>query len=150
MGQLAEFASNHPFLVLGLLAAVFALLAYEIRLKSQGLTSVSIADAVRLMNKGAVIVDVRPEEEYANGHLVNARNMPLAKIIAEEDPLKKQRKKTLLTVCDTGMTSSRAASLLRKAGHENVFSLKGGLRGWQHESVMLWRAPTNTELFIAT
>ena len=54
MGQLAEFASNHPLLVLGLMAAVFALLAYEIRLKSQGLLSVGVQDAVRLMNKGAV------------------------------------------------------------------------------------------------
>ena len=137
MGQLAEFASNHPVLVLGLLAAVFALLAYEIRLKSQGLTSVGIADAVRLMNKGAVIVDVRSEDEYANGHVVNARNVPLAQIMSEEDPLKKQRKKTLLTVCDTGMVSARAAAALRKAGYENVFSLKGGLRDWQQENLPL-------------
>ena len=137
MGQLAEFASNHPLLVLGLLAAVFALLAYEIRLKSQGLTSVGTADAVRLMNKGAVIVDVRSEDEYANGHVVNARNVPLAKIMSEEEPLKKQRKKTLLTVCDTGMASSRAAAALRKAGYENVFSLKGGLRDWQQENLPL-------------
>ncbi len=137
MGQLAEFATNHPLLVLGLLAAIFALLAYEIRLKSQGLTSLGIQDAVRLMNKGAMIVDVRPAAEFANGHLVNARNVPLAQIQAEQEPLKKQRKKTLVTVCDTGMASSRAAALLRKAGHENVFSLKGGLRGWQQENLPL-------------
>ena len=137
MGQLAEFATNNPLLVLGLLAAIFALLAYEIRQKSQGLTSVGIQDAVRLMNKGAMIVDVRPAEEFANGHLVNARNVPLATIQAEEDPLKKQRKKTLVTVCDTGLASSRAAALLRKNGHENVFSLKGGLRGWQQENLPL-------------
>ncbi len=137
MGQLAEFASNHPLLVLGLMGAVFALLAYEIRLKSQGLTSVGIPDAVRLMNKGAVIVDVRPPEEFAAGHVVNARNVPLASIQSSDDPLKKQRKRTLLTVCDTGMVSSRAAAMLRKAGYEKVFSLKGGLRSWQQENLPL-------------
>ena len=137
MGQLAEFASNHPLLVLGLLAAVFALLAYEIRLKSQGLLSVGVQDAVRLMNKGAIIVDVRPEGEFASGHVVNARNVPLAEIQSDADPLKKQRKKTLLTVCDTGLASSRAAGVLRKAGYENVFSLKGGLRAWQQDNLPL-------------
>lgn len=137
MGQLAEFATNHPLLALGLLAAVFALLAYEIRLKSQSLTSVGIPDAVRLINKGAVIVDVRPAEEFAAGHVVNARNVPLTDIDADGDVLKKQRKKTLLTVCETGVTSSRAAGMLRKAGYENVFSLKGGVRGWQQENLPL-------------
>ena len=137
MGQLAEFASNHPLLVLGLMAAVFAVLAFEIRLKSQGLTSVGIADAVRLMNKGAVVVDVRAENEFAGGHLVNARNVPLARIQSGDDPLKKQRKKILLTVCDSGLVSSRAATMLRKAGYENVFSLKGGLRSWQQENLPL-------------
>ena len=137
MGQLAEFASNHPLLVLGLMAAVFALLAFEIRLKSQGLTSVGIPDAVRLMNKGAVIVDVRTEAEFAAGHLANARNIPLAKIQGEDDPLKKQRRKTLLAVCDSGLASSRAATVLRKAGYENVFSLKGGLRSWQQDNLPL-------------
>ena len=137
MGQLAEFANNNTLLVLGLMAAVFALLAYEIRLKSQGLTSVGIQDAVRLMNKGAIIVDVRPEAEFAGGHVVNARNVPLDKIQSDDDPLNKQRKKTLLTVCDTGLSSSKAANLLRKAGYENVFSLKGGLRSWQQENLPL-------------
>ena len=135
MGQLAEFASNHPLLVLGLMGAVFALLAYEIRLKSQGLLSVGVQDAVRLMNKGAVIVDVRSEGEFASGHVVNARNVPLAQIQSDADTLKKQRKKTLLTVCDTGLASSRAAGVLRKAGYENVFSLKGGLRAWQQDNL---------------
>ena len=137
MGQLAEFATNHPLLVLGLLAAVFALLAYEIRLKSQGLTSVGAPDAVRLINRGAVVVDVRGAAEFAAGHVVNARNVPLATIEADPDVLKKQRKKTLLTVCDTGAVSSRAALALRKSGHENVFSLKGGLRSWQQENLPL-------------
>jgi rhodanese-related sulfurtransferase len=137
MGQLAEFASNHPLLVLGLMAAVFALLAFEIRLKSQGLTSVAIPDAVRLINSGAVIVDVRAADEFATGHVVNARNVPMPEIQSADDPLKKQRKKTLLTVCDTGLASSRAANVLRKAGYEKVFSLKGGLRGWQQENLPL-------------
>ena len=137
MGQLAEFATNHPLLVLGLMAAVFALLAYEIRLKNQGLSSVSTPDAVRLINRGAGVIDVRSAEDFATGHVVNARNIPLAEIESHSDALKKQNKKGLVTVCETGMASSRAANTLRSAGYENVFSLKGGLRGWQQANLPL-------------
>ena len=137
MGQLAEFAANHPLLVLGLLAAVFALLGYEIRLKSQGISSVSTPDAVRLINRGAAVIDVRSAEDFATGHVVNARNIPLAEIEAQDAVLKKRGKKGLLTVCDTGTASSRAANTLRKAGYENVFSLKEGLRGWQQANLPL-------------
>ena len=75
MSQLVEFAANHPFLVTGLLAALVAVLAFETRLRRQGVTHVSAADAVRLINKGALVVDVRSAEAFGAGHIVNARHV---------------------------------------------------------------------------
>jgi len=137
MDQLVEFASNHPWIVTGVIAAWAAVMFYELRLRSTGLTHVSAADAVRLINKGALIIDVRKPEEFQAGHIVNARNVALDRIQQNDDAINKQKNKILVTVCDTGTSSGRAAGLLRKAGYENVFSIKGGLTGWRAENLPL-------------
>jgi rhodanese-related sulfurtransferase len=134
MGQLAEFASNHPFLVLGLIGTWGGVLFYELRLKSLGLTQVTVANAVQLINRGAVVVDVRDPQAFQAGHIVNARNVPLAQLSDEKGPLKKAKGKVVLTVCDTGSVSAKAADQLRRAGHEKVFSIKGGLGTWRTEN----------------
>jgi rhodanese-related sulfurtransferase len=137
MAQLAEFAGNHVWLVAGLLAAAAAVMFYELKSRSHGVAQVTAADAVRLINKGALVIDVRKPEEYANGHIVNARNVPLERVQQGDDAIHKQKSKILLAVCGDGSSSGRAAGHLRKAGYENAFSLKGGLAGWRADNLPL-------------
>jgi len=136
MERLAQFAAENTLIVLGLLGSWAAVMFYELRLKSQTMTHVSSTDAVRLINQGAMVVDVRSDESYKSGHIVDARNMSLEAIQADQNIVKK-KSKLLLTVCDTGLTSGKAANLLRKAGYEKVFSLKGGLKSWRMENLPL-------------
>lgn len=135
MAQIVEFAGNHVWLVTGLVAAWTAVMFYELRLRSQGATHVTAADAVRLINKGALVIDVRKAEEFDKGHIVNARNISLERI--QEDNAIKNKSKILLAVCADGATSGRAAGHLRKAGYENAFSLKGGIAGWRTDNLPL-------------
>jgi rhodanese-related sulfurtransferase len=134
MSQLLEFANNHPILVAGLITSWLALMAYEIRLKSRGTANVSPTDAVRLINKGAMVIDVRSEKEFASGHIVNARNIRPQDIEGNKK-LSKNKSKILLTVCDNGLASAKAASQLRKAGFEQAFSIRGGLSGWLRDNM---------------
>ena len=137
MAQLAEFAGNHVWLVAGLLAAWAAVMFYELKLRSGGTTHVTTADAVRLINKGALVIDVRKPEDYEKGHIVNARNVPLERVQQDDAAINKQKSKILLAVCGDGASSGRAAGHLRKAGYENAFSLKGGLAGWRADNLPL-------------
>jgi len=137
MAQLVEFAGNHVWLVAGLVVSLAAVMFYEVRLRSQGATHVSAADAVRLINKGALVIDVRKPEEFEQGHIVNARNIPLERVAQGDDAIKKQKNKILLAVCADGVSSGRAAGHLRKAGYENAFSLKGGLASWRADNLPL-------------
>jgi rhodanese-related sulfurtransferase len=137
MAQLVEFVSKHVWLVSGLIAAALAVMFYELKLKSGGATHVSAADAVRLINKGALVIDVRKPEEFEQGHIVNARNVAFDRLRQGDDAIQKQKNKILLAVCADGASSSRAAALLRKAGYENAFSLKGGLAGWRADNLPL-------------
>ena len=138
MERLAEFAANNILLILALMASWTAVMFYEIRLKSRALSQVSSADALRIINKGAMIVDVRVAEAFGAGHIVNARNIGLEALESDRPPLKRKNK-VVLTVCENGTSSSRAASSLRKAGFESVFSLKGGLQQWRAENLPLVR-----------
>jgi rhodanese-related sulfurtransferase len=136
MAQLVEFVGNHLWLVTGLVAAWSAVMFYELRLRAQGTTHISAADAVRLINKGALVIDVRKAEEFQSGHIVNARNIP-AERVQQGDEINKKKDKILLTVCADGASSGKAAGQLRKAGYENAFSLKGGLAGWRADNLPL-------------
>jgi len=137
MGEIIAFANSHPLLASSILVFLFAVLAYEIRLKGQGLVQVSSQIAVQLINKGATIIDVRPAESYAGGHIVNAKNMPLSTLAGNADPINKKKDKLLLTVCDTGADARRAANVLRKIGYGSAFSLKGGLAAWRGDNLPL-------------
>jgi rhodanese-related sulfurtransferase len=138
MAQLMEFAGNHPFLVSALLALTVLVIFNETRLRAGG-ASVSPADAVKLINNGAIVIDVRPEGQYKQGHIVNARNMALAELSQKEGALDKLRDKTVLVCCDTGVSSAKAARLLREKGVERVANIHGGLVAWQRDSLPLDR-----------
>lgn len=137
MAQLLEFTSNHVWLVAALVVAWSAVMFYELRLRAQSATHVSAADAVRLINRGALVIDVRKPEDFEQGHIVNARNIALERLAKEDDAIDKKKNKILLAVCGDGSSSGRAAGFLRKAGYENAFSLKGGLAGWRADNLPL-------------
>jgi len=136
MDQLVEFADNNKLLVLALLTSWAAVMFYEIRLKAATVSQISATDAVRVINKGAMVIDVRPDSAFETGHIVNARNITLEAIEADQN-VHKKKTKPLLTVCENGVSSGKAANLLRKAGFESVFSLKGGLKQWRSEKLPL-------------
>jgi rhodanese-related sulfurtransferase len=133
--QLLEFSGKHPLLVMGVVGTWLAVMIYEIRLKSQGFTHVSSADAVRLINKGAVVVDVRKADEFRAGHIVNAKNIELGDLNQDQGLISKYKNKVVVTVCNNGLASNKAANLLRKAGVAQAFSLRGGLAGWRNEKL---------------
>ncbi len=91
--------------------------------------TVGTLQATRLINDGAVILDVREPAEYAAGHLANSRNIPTAEIDKRAAEL--PAGKAVVVVCASGSRSARAASALRKAGRADVFCLDGGLSAWQ-------------------
>ena len=136
MDRLVEFADNNRLLVLALLASWAAVMYYELRIKAATLSQISAADAVRVIGKGAMIIDVRADAAFETGHIVNSKHIVLEAIEADQN-VHKKKNKPLLLVCENGMRSGKAANLLRKAGFESVFSLKGGLNQWRTENLPL-------------
>ena len=75
MQRLLDYATHHPGLSLLLTAAVLAVMIYELRERARGQGAIGPQDAVRLMNQGAALLDVRDAEAFAAGHIRGARHL---------------------------------------------------------------------------
>jgi rhodanese-related sulfurtransferase len=89
-------------------------------------------EATQMINRqDAPVIDVREDAEFAKGHIVGARHIPLAQLEARAKELQKYKSKPVIVCCETGNRSSAAMSTLKKLGFENVYNLSGGYAGWQ-------------------
>ena len=107
---------------------------------SAGGLKVSTADAVQLINRErAVLIDVSEPAEYAAGHAIGARNVPLANLETSRD-LPKNKSLPLVVVCPTGQRALRAVAVLKKLGFENVRAVAGGLGAWRAANLPVEKA----------
>jgi len=81
-------------------------------------------DFAQLLRDGAVIIDVRSQDEFRNGHIPGSRNIPLNELPGKMNQLDKS--KTIITCCASGMRSSSAKGILKSNGFQHVQN--GG--GW--------------------
>jgi rhodanese-related sulfurtransferase len=137
MDRLLEYATRHPFLVGGTVVLLLAAIAYEISKARSGGQAVGPADAVRLLNQGAVLVDVRTKAEFDGGHIIDARHVPQDEIAGAGESLKKFKDKVVITCCESGMRSGAAARVLQAQGFTKVVNLRGGLQAWRADSLPL-------------
>ena len=136
MTQLAEFIGNHLFLSLAFMAVFFLYIMMTMSEKMQAFANVTPAELTQLVNhKNAIVVDTRNENDFANGHIVNAVNMPLSDIIAGNKSIDRLKDKTVIAYCTSGLTSKSACKHLTKSGVENVFNLTGGINGWINDKL---------------
>ncbi len=93
---------------------------------------VSPIEATLLMNReDAIVLDVRDQGEYAQGHVPNARHFPLADLSRRSAELEKFKGRPLILCCASGSRSSGAVSQLKKAGFERLYNLRGGMLEWE-------------------
>lgn len=137
MQQLLEYITRHPLLV-GVTAAIaLAALAYELSRARSGGQSVGPAEAIRLLNQGAVMLDVRARDQFDAGHVIDARNVPAADVDGAAESLKRLREKVVIACCENGLASAGVARALRALGFAQVATLRGGLQNWKAENLPL-------------
>jgi rhodanese-related sulfurtransferase len=140
MDRLLEYISHHPWYASGAALAALLVIAYELRARSENSAAVSPQDVVRLMNQGAVVIDLRPTEAFASGHVVGARQMSGEQILKAGDTLKKQKEKVLVVYDDTGSLGASAVRQLAAQGFTKAFNLRGGIAAWRAENLPLSKA----------
>lgn len=127
-----DFVVQNIWLILLASLSGFMLLGGGIMGRLSGIKQIGPQEAVRMFNhEDALVLDVREQSEYADGHITKAKHIPLGQLKTRMTELEKFKGRPIVAVCRTGSRSSHACGMLRKAGFENVSNLAGGIMAWE-------------------
>ena len=135
MDRLLDYFTNHPLLAGAAALMALLVLGYELRSRGTGGATVAPNEAIRKMNGGAVLVDLRSANLFKDGHIEGARNVPGDQLAADAKALERLAGKSLVLYCDNGATTQAALRTLARAGAKDVFSLRGGLAARKQENL---------------
>ena len=100
-----------------------------------GANGLTPSAAVLLVNREkAVLIDVSEPAEFAAGHAMGARNVPLGSLDNAKD-LPGNKALPVIVMCASGARASRAAAQLRKAGYDKAVAVAGGNGAWRDASL---------------
>ncbi len=123
-----EFVFNNIWLIVVALVSGGMLVRQSIRRSND----LSPSEAVQIMNRDALVLDVRDDVEFAHGHIAQARHIPLAQIEGRIGEIQKWKEKAIVVNCQSGMRSAKACALLKRHGFTQTYNLAGGLAAWQN------------------
>ncbi len=101
-------------------------------LQGAAVSGLAPAAAVQLINRQkAVVVDVCDAGEFAAGHIVGSKNVPLADLESKLTSTVKNKSLPLILVCQSGARSAKALAIAQKLGYSEAQTLGGGLAAWR-------------------
>ncbi len=128
-----KFIIDNIILIGLVLVSGGALIAHTLQRMGPKLTPLQ---ATQVINQGkTLILDVRTADEFAAGHIRDAKNIPLKELKARIDELEKFKARPVIVVCAKGLRSAKATAQLNKAGYTEAASLLGGLDAWQSQGL---------------
>jgi len=95
------------------------------------ITNVSVDEARELLAGGALLLDVREDNEWSLGHAPEARHIALAEVPDHLEELDRNRR--IVCVCRSGGRSARAGEFLLEQGFD-VVNLDGGMTAWAQQA----------------
>ena len=126
-----DFVQNNLLLIATALISG-AMLLWPLVRRGTGGPWASTLEATRLINqKDAPMLDVREPAEFVAGHILGARNVPLAQIEARSAEFDKWKTKPVIVYCDSGSRANSAMAMLKQRGFVEVYNLSGGYPAWQ-------------------
>ena len=119
-------------MLVNLILGVFILwMVYNMVRPIKGMTSLGAAEFKKRLaqNKSAMLIDVREPHEFRAGSIPRAVNMPLSSLRSAMHDIPMDRE--VFVYCKSGMRSKKAAALISKAGHRQIYNLNGGILRWK-------------------
>ena len=92
--------------------------------------------AVQMINRErAVVVDVGEADEFAAGHIVGSRNIPVAELQKRLPEVVKNKGLPLILVCATGARAQRCLKTAQALGYDKAVAMAGGMRAWKEANL---------------
>lgn len=126
-----DFVQNN-ILLIAVAFASGAMLIWPFVRRTAGGPWVNTLQATQMINReDALLVDVRDPAEFAKGHILGAKSVPLADLERRAAELDRHKAKPVIVHCDNGSRATRALAVLKARGFGRVFNLAGGYGAWQ-------------------
>jgi rhodanese-related sulfurtransferase len=139
MTEYLEFATRHPYLVLAAVLLLALAVGHEVKLLTRRYREVGPAELVRLVNGGALLLDLRDAAKYQAGHIAGALHVAPDELADQIKKLVGPKPRAVIAYCDVGQAAGRAAAWLAANGYPDAAVLKGGLAAWQADNLPLAR-----------
>lgn len=78
-------------------------------------------------NDNVILLDVRSPQEFEEGHLKGAINIPTFEIYSKATKVLKDKDAIIIAYCTLGVRSKSAIKVLKKMGYKNLYHLEGGI-----------------------
>lgn len=132
MADFLVFIADQWLLVSILSALIIAFVSLE---QKRAGTQLDIHEVTRMVNsEEAVLLDVREGKDFSGGHIVDAYNIPYAKLNERHSELEKHKQKTVIVLDKMGQHSGAAVKLLAEAGF-TAARMRGGMSEWEAQKL---------------
>ena len=109
-----------------------AMLLWPLVRRTTGGPSVDTTRAILLINReDALVLDVRDAGDYGAGHILGAKNLPLARLEEGAGDIAKRKDRPVIVYDEDGQRTAKAAAALKRQGFAQVVNLSGGLGAWR-------------------
>lgn len=98
------------------------------------ITQESVLQSIKASN-APLILDVRTPEEFKQGHVPGAVNIPHAEVANRLAELGGKKDRDMVVYCEKGGRAAKAANVLTKEGFTNVKHLVGDMSAWRDENL---------------
>ena len=124
---------SQPLLSAAWFALVSMIVVLTIRIQLSPIKQLSTQQMTFLVNReSGVVVDIRSDKDFKAGHIVDAIHLSNEKVTENNfTSLEKHKDDPIIVVCTAGISASKVASQMTKAGFTRVNLLKGGMNAWQ-------------------
>ncbi len=129
-----DFVSEQSYIIAPLVVLIILFIRRELAMGGEQLSAQQLVLEVNTGN--TLLVDVRDKKEFDEGHIVDALNIPFAKLNSSSSLLDKHRDRKIIVVDKIGQHSGSAGKTLRAQGFE-VMRLRGGIADWQQQNMPL-------------
>ena len=93
-------------------------------------TEISKQQLEKMVEQGAMLLDVRSPQEFAEGHLENAISLPEYEIKKRANDMLPDKSQDIIVYCSTGHRSQKAQKIFQKLGYEKVYNLCKGIENY--------------------
>jgi rhodanese-related sulfurtransferase len=122
--------TNNLILLVMFLVSGAMLMGPNFRGMSGGQVLTPAAATLLINRRKAAVIDLRSEDQFKEGHIARAKNLPAASFPAGLADLKLDKENPVILICDSGSRASGLVGKFKKEGFAEVASLEGGIKAW--------------------